>query len=122
MPALFYVGYVSRRIAFILLSAALLIGAMASARVHAADYVIHISVDGLNASVLQSLIDAGQAANFKRFEDEGTWTINARADYSFTITLPNHMTILTGRPVLQPEDCRRRRFTIGPAIRFRVAA
>jgi predicted AlkP superfamily pyrophosphatase or phosphodiesterase len=67
-----------------------------------AEYVIHISVDGLNSRVLQSLIDAGEAPNFKRFEDEGAWTINARADYSFTITLPNHVTILTGRPVLEP--------------------
>lgn len=71
-------------------------------RVDAAEYVIHISVDGLNSSVLQSLIDGGQAPNFKRFEEEGAWTINARADYSFTNTLPNHTTILTGRPVLEP--------------------
>jgi hypothetical protein len=67
-----------------------------------AKYVIHISVDGLNSGVLQSLIDDGKAPNFKRFEDEGAWTINARADYSFTNTLPNHVTILTGRPVLEP--------------------
>jgi hypothetical protein len=67
----------------------------------AAEYVIHISVDGLNAGAMQSLIDAGQAPSFKRFEDEGAWTTNARADYSFTNTLPNHTTILTGRPVLE---------------------
>jgi len=69
----------------------------------AAEFVIHISVDGLNSSVLQSLIDAGQAPNFKRFEDEGAWTLNARADFTYTTTLPNHVTILTGRPVLVPE-------------------
>jgi hypothetical protein len=67
-----------------------------------AAYVIHISVDGLNSRVLQSLVDAGKAPTFKRFEDEGASTINARADYSFTNTLPNHVTILTGRPVLEP--------------------
>src|SRR4029078_2773740 len=70
----------------------------------AADFVIHISVDGLNASVLQSIVDAGQAPNFKRLEDEGAWTLNARADYTYTTTLPNHVTILTGRPVLVPES------------------
>jgi hypothetical protein len=75
---------------------------LATIDVGAAEYVIHISVDGLNSGVLQSLIDAGEAPNFKRFEDEGAWTINARADYSFTNTLPNHTTILTGRPVLGP--------------------
>lgn len=69
----------------------------------AAEHVIHISVDGLNARVLQSQIDAGKAPNFKRFEDEGASTVNARADYFFTITLPNHVTILTARPVLEPD-------------------
>jgi len=69
----------------------------------AADHVIHISVDGLNATMLQSVIDAGNAPNFKRFEDEGTWTINARTDYSYTVTLPNHTSMITGRPVTQPE-------------------
>jgi hypothetical protein len=76
--------------------------ALGGTRIDAAEYVVHISVDGLNSVVLQSLIDAGEAPNFKRFEDEGAWTINARADYSFTNTLPNHTTILTGRPVLEP--------------------
>ncbi len=32
-----------------------------------ADYVIHISVDGLGAPYLQAMIDAGRAPNFKRF-------------------------------------------------------
>src|SRR6185295_4002035 len=76
--------------------------ALASKATPAAEYVIHISVDGLNPRVMQSLIDAGEAPNFKRFEDEGAWTTNARSDYSFTNTLPNHTTILTGRPVLEP--------------------
>ena len=67
-----------------------------------AEYVIHISVDGLNAGILQSLIDAGEAPNFKRFEDEGAWTINGRTDFSQTVTLPNHTTMLTGRPVFRP--------------------
>lgn len=68
----------------------------------AAEHVIHISVDGLNASMMQELLDAGQAPNFKRLEDEGAWTINARTDYTQTVTLPNHTCMLTGRPTLQP--------------------
>jgi len=83
-------------------AAVCLLIALCALRTDAAEYVVHISVDGLNSRVLQSLIDAGEAPNFKRFEDEGAWTINARADYSFTNTLPNHTTILTGRPVLEP--------------------
>jgi hypothetical protein len=84
------------------LAAIAVLGSQNTATVQAAAYVIHISVDGLNSGAVQSLIDAGKAPNFKRFEDEGAWTTNARADYSFTNTLPNHVTILTGRPVLEP--------------------
>jgi hypothetical protein len=69
----------------------------------AADYVIHVSVDGLNASLMQKSIDAGTAPNFKRLQDEGAWTLNARADYTHTNTLPNHTCIFTGRPTLQPK-------------------
>jgi hypothetical protein len=65
----------------------------------AADYVIHISIDGLNTHYLQTLIDTNQAPNFKRLQLEGAWTHNARTDYDYTITLPNHATMLTGRPV-----------------------
>ena len=41
-----------------------------SLQLRAAEYVIHISVDGLNASMLQSVIEAGNAANFKRLQTE----------------------------------------------------
>jgi Type I phosphodiesterase / nucleotide pyrophosphatase len=64
-----------------------------------ADYVIQISVDGLGSSYLQSLIDEGQLPNFKRLQAEGAWTHNARADFDYTITLPNHTCMVTGRPV-----------------------
>jgi hypothetical protein len=71
----------------------------------AAEYVIHVSVDGLNASELEALIDAdtlGKFDNFKRLVDEGASTFNARSDYDYTETLPNHTSIATGRPVLKP--------------------
>ena len=70
---------------------------------YAAEYVIHISVDGLNAEMMQQVIDAGNAPNFKRLQDEGAWTTNARTDYTHTNTLPNHTCMFTGRPVLQPD-------------------
>lgn len=71
-------------------------------RCGAADYVIHISVDGLRPSYLQTQIIAGSAPNFKRFQDEGAWTNNARTDYTHTNTLPNHTSMVTGRPVSLP--------------------
>jgi len=64
-----------------------------------AEFVIHVSVDGMGASYLQALIDAGQAPTFKRLQSEGAWTNNARTDFDYTITLPNHTCMVTGRPV-----------------------
>jgi hypothetical protein len=66
------------------------------------EHVIHISVDGVNAGMLQSLIENdtnGDFDNFKRFLDEGATTYNARTDYTHTWTLPNHTSMLTARPV-----------------------
>lgn len=67
-------------------------------------HVIHISVDGLRGDLLENLI-AGEPeryGNFKRVVDEGVATFNGRTDPDNTRTLPNHVTMLTGRPVLQP--------------------
>jgi hypothetical protein len=69
----------------------------------AAEHVIHVSVDGLHSGHLQTVIDAGDAPTFKRLQDEGAWTSNARTDFTHTVTLPNHTSMVTGRPVLQPE-------------------
>ncbi len=69
-----------------------------------AEFVIHISVDGLRPDYMQTQIDTGTTPNLKRFQDEGAWTNNARTDYSHTNTLPNHTSMLTGRPVCSPTE------------------
>jgi len=86
----------------VLLGTVLLAGSVHAGPV---SYVVHVSVDGLNAGLLQALLandNSGQYANFQRLVDEGASTFNARTDYSNTRTLPNHTSMLTGRPVLQP--------------------
>jgi predicted AlkP superfamily pyrophosphatase or phosphodiesterase len=64
-----------------------------------AEYVFQVSVDGLGASYLQALITEGRLPNFARLQAEGAWTNNARTDFDFTITLPNHTCMVTGRSV-----------------------
>lgn len=91
------------RIALLVSLTVVAAGAAAPAASFAAEYVIHISVDALNAAMMQEAIDTGKAPNFKRFQDEGVWTLNARTDYTQTNTLPNHTCMFTGRPVEQPE-------------------
>ena len=81
----------------------------------AADYVILLSVDGVNSDLLKSMVDAddglldevevkdvddsGDYHNWKRLQDEGVYTWNARTDFDATITTPNHASMITGYPV-----------------------
>lgn len=72
----------------------------------AVEYVIHIVIDGVNSDMLQDLLENqnadGDYDGFQRLIDEGASTYNARTDYTHTVTLPDHTSMLTGRPVLQP--------------------
>lgn len=65
----------------------------------AADYVILISVDGLLPSAISQLGEK-ELPGFYRFQKEGSWTNNARTDYDYTRTLPNHSSIITARQVV----------------------
>ncbi len=64
-----------------------------------AEYVIQISVDGLAPGHLEALLAEGELPSFARLQAEGAWTHNARTDFDFTNTLPNHTCMVTARPV-----------------------
>ncbi len=60
--------------------------------------VIIISYDGLRPDILTSL-GKENLPNFYRVMNEGVFTLNARSDPDWTITMPNHTCMLTGRGV-----------------------
>ncbi|MGI8602673.1 MAG: alkaline phosphatase family protein [Verrucomicrobiales bacterium] len=64
-------------------------------------FVIQISVDGLRGDLLRDLVTANPSnyPAFVRLQNEGAFTYNARCDFSKSETIPNHCTMVTGRPV-----------------------
>jgi PKD repeat protein len=69
---------------------------VAHAQAVQSEHVIFISVDGLRSDALTSLGPNNLPA-FYKLMNEGSYTLNARNDPDYTITLPNHTSMLTGR-------------------------
>lgn len=67
-------------------------------------YVIHITIDAVGGTYLSDYLSNNPSAfpNFRRLQTQGAYTFNARCDYNFSETIPDHTTIVTGRPVYQP--------------------
>ena len=63
------------------------------------EQVVIISFDGLRADALSNLSPTN-LPTFNQVIQMGASTLNARADYDKTETLPNHATMLTGRGVI----------------------
>ncbi|MCA9263542.1 MAG: alkaline phosphatase family protein [Planctomycetales bacterium] len=88
----------------LIVSAVFACSAQAQSPLHTADYVVQISVDALRGDLLRDLVanEPTTYSNFYRLQSEGASTYNARTDYFFTQTVPNHISMITGRPVNQP--------------------
>ena len=69
-----------------------------AAAANAVNYVVAISVDAFNPDALDAL-GPSRAPNFHRMIDEGASTLNARTVWSNASTLPNHISMITGREV-----------------------
>lgn len=63
-----------------------------------AEHVVLVSVDGLRPEAIQQL-GKDQLPAFYRFREQGAWTDNARTDFDYTRTLPNHASMMTARSV-----------------------
>jgi hypothetical protein len=76
----------------------------AASRAATVSYVVHVSLDGLGATYLGFYLTNApeQFPNFVRLRAEGASTLNARCDYNYSETVPNHATMFTARPVSQP--------------------
>ena len=87
-------------IMFLSVAAALAIFVPLKATAGQSQYVIEISVDGLGSSYLSPLISDNKTPNIAYIKNHGVSTLNARDDYDYTVTLPNHVTMVTARPVM----------------------
>ena len=81
------------------LSFLLLMSATLSLRAEV-QHVIAISVDGLRGDYLQTFVTSAPTnfPNLVRLRDAGAFTYNARCDFNFSETVPNHCAMITGRP------------------------
>lgn len=89
----------ARRLATILAPVLALAAAAAPAPAGPARRVVLVSFDALRPDAISSLGPEGAPA-FHRMRREGAGTLNARTDPDFTVTLPDHACMLTGRGVL----------------------
>lgn len=60
---------------------------------------ILVTLDGLGGRYLEEQLGKGELPGIAGLMQAGASTLNARADYDSTLTLPDHTSILTGRPV-----------------------
>lgn len=79
------------------------------------DHVVLVSVDGCRPDAIDGPED-GDLPGFRRLL-RGPHTLQARADADLTITLPNHVSMVTGRPVAGKDGHGWRENADPPAVR-----
>ena len=107
----------------LLLTAALCFPVAARAKI---EYVLHITCDGLRGDALKAAMDlpANAAAypGFRQLLAQGAATFQARCDFDYSETIPNHTGVVTGRPVSEPAGFTPAAFTADPATDVITAA
>jgi predicted AlkP superfamily pyrophosphatase or phosphodiesterase len=66
--------------------------------------VVLVSVDGLAAQHVESGLEQGTLPTFERLLKEGAGTFNARTEARVSVTIPNHTSMVTGRPAAEVPD------------------
>lgn len=87
-------------------AAALLLALAIAPRARAEiQHVIAISVDGLRGDFLRTFLETAppEFPNFVRLRDTSACTFSARCDFNYSLTIPDHLCMVTGRPVQAPE-------------------
>lgn len=87
-----------------LLTVILSLLALGQVRAATVNHVVHVSLDGLGARYLQFYVTNAPSGFpwFNWLMTNGAFTFNARCDYDYSETVPNHITMFTARPVSQP--------------------
>jgi predicted AlkP superfamily pyrophosphatase or phosphodiesterase len=80
------------------------------------EHVLVVSVDGLRPDALEGDDLASRLPAFARLL-RGAHTLDARTDAEYTVTLPNHISMVTGRPVHGPHGHLWTDNTDPPALR-----
>lgn len=66
--------------------------------VRIAPTVVLLSIDGLAPRFVEDLMSQGLLPGFARLQAEGAFTHNARTEPQSSYTLPNHISMISGRP------------------------
>lgn len=85
------------RLAFVIFCCLAVFCRLAEAANPRVEHVIHISVDGLRGGVIEEL-GPTRLPNLYRVRAQGAYTDNARTLFENTVTMPNHISMITGRP------------------------